>query len=245
MSNILDLAKPVEEVSTKINMLLHADSGVGKTVFAGSGVDHGKHDLIIDLEGGTLSAARSNSKTNAIRVTDYDQLEQIVTAVEDEPDRFGWVIVDSITEMQDLIWKKILEDAVGRNPSRSKYKRELQEYGEAQARLKDIVTRLNQAGANTLWLARSDSELDEDGNTLKVPAIHGQQGGISAWVCAQMDVVAYMKVARVDNKEVRATFFNRKPEFYAKDRLRVFSKPQTNLTLAKLTESINTNTKEQ
>ena len=135
MPSILDTAKPVTEVSNSVNMLLHADSGVGKTVFAGSGRDHGKNDLIIDIEGGTLSAARSSSKASAIRVNDYDELLQIVGEIEDNPDRFEWVVVDSLTKLQDLIWNKIVGDAVSKNPSRSPHKRELQEYGEAQLSL--------------------------------------------------------------------------------------------------------------
>jgi len=238
MANILDLAQPVTEVSTSVNMLLHADSGVGKTVFAGSGREGGKNDLIIDIEGGSLSAARSHSKASAIHVKDYGQLIEIIEAIEDEPDRFEWVIVDSITKLQDLIWSKIMDDAISRNPSRSPHKRELQEYGEAQSRLKAIVERLNNSEANILWTALSDTEVDEDGNNVKVPAIHGQQGKLSAWVSAQMDVVAYMKVMEINDKETRVTFFNRKPEFYAKDRLRVFRKAQQNLTLGKFTDKI-------
>ena len=238
MPSILDTAKPVTEVSNSVNMLLHADSGVGKTVFAGSGRNHGENDLIIDIENGTLSAARSDSKASAIRVNDYDELLQIIGEIEDNPDRFEWVVVDSLTKLQDLIWNKIVGDAVSKNPSRSPHKRELQEYGEAQSRLKTIVERLNNSEANILWTALSDSEVDEDGNTVKVPAIHGQQGKLSAWVSAQMDVVAYMKLMNVKDKETRVTFFNRKPEFYAKDRLRLFEKAQPNLTLGKFTDKI-------
>lgn len=238
MSNILDTAKPVSVISNSVNMLIHADSGVGKTVFAGSGRDNGKNDLILDIEGGTLSAARTNSDANAIQVRDYDQLIEIIEAIEDDPDRFEWVVVDSITKMQDLIWGKILGDATAKNPSRSPHKRELQEYGEAQSRLKDIVERLNNSEANILWTALSDTEVDEDGNSVKVPAVHGQGGKISAWVSAQMDVVAYLRVMNINDTDTRVMFFNRKPEFYAKDRMRLFSKAQTNLTLEKFTNKI-------
>lgn len=238
MGSILDLAQPVEEVSTSVNMLLYGDSGTGKTRFAGSGRELGKNDLIIDIEGGTISAARSHSKANTIRVKSYDQLMEIIEAIEEDPDRFEWVVVDSITKMQDLIWQKILGNAITKNPSRSPHTRELQEYGEAQSRLKDIVERLNQSEANILWTALADSEIDEDGNTQKLPSIQGKQGKISAWVCAQMDIVAYLKVLTVNNKTVRAMFFNKQPEFYAKDRLMLFPKGQKNLTLDTFTKKI-------
>lgn len=239
MDNILDLAKPVSEVSTSVNMLLYGDSGVGKTVFAGSGREKGKNDLIIDVEGGTLSAARSNSQANVIPATDYDTFVSIVDAIEKEPDRFEWVIVDSLTKLQDVIWNKILEEAVAKSPSRSPYKKELQEYGEAQSRLKDLVERLKNSEANVLFLALADTEVDEDGNNVRVPSIHGSQGRVQAWVSAQMDVVAYLRVVQTKEGNVRVSHFNKTPEFYAKDRLKLYpGKGVKNLTLAKYTDKI-------
>ena len=239
MDNILDSAKPVSEVSTSVNMLVYGDSGVGKTVFAGSGRENGKHDLIIDVEGGTLSAARSNSQANAISATDYDTFVSIVEAIEKEPDRFEWVVVDSLTKLQDVIWNKILEEAVAKSPSRSPYKRELQEYGEAQSRLKDLVERLKNSEANVLFITLADTEVDEDGNTVRVPAVHGSNGKVQAWVSAQMDVVAYLRVLSNNDGSFRAIHFNKTPEFYAKDRLKLYpGKGVKNLTLAKYTDKI-------
>ena len=239
MDNILDSAKPVSEVSTSVNMLLYGDSGVGKTVFAGSGREKGKNDLIIDVEGGTLSAARSNSHANVIPATDYDTFVSIVDAIEKEPDRFEWVVVDSLTKLQDVIWNKILEEAVAKSPSRSPYKKELQEYGEAQSRLKDLVERLKNSEANVLFLALADTEVDEDGNNVRVPSIHGSNGKVQAWVSAQMDVVAYMRVLQIQDSNMRVTHFNKTPEFYAKDRLKMYpGKGVKNLTLAKYTDKI-------
>ena len=239
MASIIDTAQPVSDVSNSVNMLLYGDSGVGKTVFAGSGRDHGKHDLIIDIEGGTLSAARSKSQANVIPAHDYDTFVSIVEAIEDDPDRFEWVVVDSITKLQDIIWNKILDEAVAKSPSRSPFKRELQEYGEAQARLKDLVERLKNSEANVLFIALADSEVDEDGNTVRVPAIHGSQGKVQSWVSAQMDVVAYLRVIQSNNGNIRVAHFNKTPEFYAKDRLRLYpGKGVKNLTLAKYTDKI-------
>lgn len=239
MASILDSAQPVSEVANSVNMLLYGDSGVGKTVFAGSGRDSGKNDLIIDIEGGTLSAARSKSKANVLPAYDYDSFLDIVEAIEEDPDRFEWVIVDSLTKLQDIIWNKILDEAVAKNPSRSPYKRELQEYGEAQARLKDLVERLKNSDANILFISLADTEVDEDGNNVRVPAIHGSQGKVQAWVSAQMDVVAYMRVLSNEGGSFRAIHFNKSPEYYAKDRLRLYSsKGVKNLTLEAFTNKI-------
>ena len=137
------------------------------------------------------------------------------------------------------IWNKILAEAVAKNPSRSPYKRELQEYGEAQSRLKDLVERLKNSDANILFISLADTEVDEDGNNVRVPAIHGSQGKVQAWVSAQMDVVAYMRVLSNGDSTFRAVHFNKSPEYYAKDRLRLYSsKGVKNLTLEAFTNKI-------
>lgn len=238
MSNILDLALPVTETVNSVNILVHGDSGSGKTTFAGSGRNAGAKDLILAIENGTVSAARSGSKANVLSIKTWSELDQAITAIADDPDRFEWIIVDSITKLQDLIWEEILGEAVRTKPSRSKYKRELQEYGEAQARLSEVVERLNNSDANILWTALSDLETDENGHEFKMPSIHGRGGKQAAWVCAQMDTVVYLSVIEYQGKLVRKFDFNKTPEAYAKDRLQTFRVPQKNLTLAGLTEAI-------
>lgn len=238
--SILDLAKPVIETVNSVNVLIHGDSGVGKTVFAGSGRNDGEKDLIIAIEkNGTISAARSGSKASVIQVSTLNEMYEIISAIEDEPDRFEWVVIDSITKLQDLIWTHIVEEATSRTPGRSKFKKELQEYGEAQERLKEIVERLNNSDANTLWTAVSDLATDENGNEFKMPSIHGRNGQLAAWICAQMDTVVYLSVVSRPNGQVGRMFqFNKSPEAYAKDRLQTYPEGRGNLTLAKFTNKI-------
>lgn len=236
--SILDTATPVQEQVESINMLLYADNGVGKTHFSGTGRGKGEKDLIIAVEQGTVSAARTGSKAKTIAVKDYDTLMEIIEAIEDEPDRFEWVTLDSLTKTQDLIWKHILDSALVKNPSRSRYKKELQEYGEAQERLKEIVERLVSCDANVIFTAQAELDVDEEAQEFKRPQLHGQKGALAQWVCAQVDLVCYLRVAYKDGKMYRRFEFNKHPEFYAKDRFSVFTSPVPNLTLANMTKAL-------
>ena len=236
--SILDLATPVQETVESINMVLYGDNGVGKTHFAGSGRDHGKNDLIIAVEQGTVSAARAGSQASVLHAKDYDTLMQIIEAVEAEPDRFEWVVLDSLTKTQDLIWDHILGTATERNPSRSRYKKELQEYGEAQERLKEIVERLVSCEANVIFTAQAELDVDEESQEYKRPQLHGRQGAIAQWVCAQVDLVGYLRVAKYKGKTYRRFEFNKEPEFYAKDRFAAFPTFVPNLTLEKMTDTL-------
>ena len=116
MSNILDLAVPATETVTSVNILIHGDSGAGKTTFAGSGRDNGQRDLILAIENGTVSAARSGSQANVLQINTWDELIQAIDAIVDDPDRFEWVVVDSITKLQDLIWDHILSERSAETP---------------------------------------------------------------------------------------------------------------------------------
>lgn len=236
--SILDLAVPASETVESINALIYGSNGAGKTRLAGSGRDKGKNDLIIATERGTVSAARANSEANVLRVNTYEELLEAIEAIEDNPDRFEWVILDSLTKTQDLIWDYLLDPRSGRNPSRSKYKKELQEYGEEQERLKEIVNRLVNCDSNVIFTALTELAVDEEAQEFRRPQIHGKQGEVAEWVCGQVDLLGYLRVATLKGETVRRLDFGKKPEYYAKDRFDVFKGPQINLTLEKMTNEL-------
>lgn len=236
--SILDEAVEAVDTVNSVNMLVYGQSGAGKTRFAGSGRENGKHDLILAVEQGTISAARAGSKAKVLKIENWNQLDEAVTAVIDEPDRFEWVIVDSLTKLQDVIWQHIVGEAVSDNPRRSEFKKELQEYGEAQERLKSVINRLNASEANIIYTATSDLETDEDANEFQMPSIHGQKGKLAHWVCAQVDVVCYLSVVKHKGQLVRSFQFNKTTEVFAKDRLALYPGKKGNLTLEEYTNKL-------
>ncbi|MDD2326255.1 MAG: AAA family ATPase [Alphaproteobacteria bacterium] len=238
--SILDLATPVSDTVESVNMIVYGDSGVGKTVFSGSGRDKGKNDLILAVEHGTSSAGRAGSKANVLTVRKWTELVEAIDELIEDPDRFDWVIVDSLTKVQDLIWEHIIGEARRNNPGRNVYARELQEWGAAQLMLTEVVERLNGSEVNVIYTALAELGTDEEAQEFKLPSIHGKGGKLAAWVCAQADVVAYMSVGRTSKgTEYRKFQFNKSPEVFAKDRFNLFpGKPVANVTLEKFTDKL-------
>lgn len=236
--SILDQAQPVSDTQEAVTVLLYGASGAGKTRFLGSGRENGKNDLIIAVENGTVSASRAGSQANVIKPKNWAEMEAIVKAIEDEPDRFEWVCLDSLTQLQDFIWDCIIEEKVANNPSRSRYTRELQEYGENQARTKAVVSRLIGSGANVIFTATEDLDVDEEGNKFKLPSIHGKNGALAMWCAAKPDIVGHLTVAKnpSDGQLFRRFQFFKTPGAIGKDRFDVFTRPQANLTLEKFTD---------
>lgn len=236
--NIFDLAVPASKTVESINAIIYGESGAGKTHFAGTGKDHGKNDLIIAIEHGTVSAARAGSQASVLKVDDWDTLIQVVEAVENEPARFDWVILDSATALQDIIWNQIIADAVASKPGRSAFKKELQEYGEAQEMFKSIIRRLFDSEANVIILALPTEAVNEEGETYKLPQVHGQKGDMAKWFAAQPDLLGYLSVVKTKAGLARKLQFNKTPEVYVKDRFAVFKGPQKNLTLEEMTDKL-------
>lgn len=236
--SLLDLAVPVGESKESVNMLLYGHSGVGKTTFLGSGRDKGKHDLIIAIENGTTSAARAGSQVNVLPVKTLKEFEEVIAAIEEEPERFNWVCIDSITKLQDLIWEGIIEDSLLIKPDRSPYKRELQEYHEGQLRLKSYVSRLCSSKANVIFTALATQMYNDDAEVYLEPAIEGKKGALAAWVCGEVDVVCYMATATKSGKTVRTFQMSENSRCIAKDRFGLFPKIVGNLTLEAFTDKL-------
>lgn len=241
MTNILDRAIPVTNLNTNINVLLYGESGVGKTVFGGSGRNNGKDDLLIALEQGSVSAAVMGSQVNTIPVNDWATLEAVVEAVGDEPDRYSWVVVDSVRRIMELAFDKVIGDAVARKASRNPHTVELQEYGMAYNMFQNIIRRLNGSEANILYLTTQLYITNNEGMQELAPNTGrpGRNNTLVAWILGEMDMVIHMRMAAIQGKLVRV--FTTQPTVdvpRCKDRLNLYQRPQANLTLAKLTDDI-------
>lgn len=106
-------------------------------------------------------------------------------------------------------------------------------------RLTSIIERLNGSDVNVVYTALAELHTDEEANEFKMPSIHGQGGKLAGWVCAQMDVVGYLNVAKTSKGQVyRKLQFNKSTEVFAKDRFAIFEKPVANLTLEDFTSRL-------
>jgi hypothetical protein len=247
MSALPDFVIPLDDYTETINMMVYADPGVGKTVFAGSA-----RTLIIATEHGTVSAARQGAAKNGSKMVDcvnnwprVEETYEWLKIAAGEPDfPFDWVAIDTGTEMQSLILEDIVENDADSDPDRNRYKVELQEWGEQQQKLRSFVKKFNDLPVNTLWLAHAMQTEDEEGNEFRMPQFHGKGNQVAMWVCAQMHAYGYMHVVTITNKEtgakrkVRRIQWRADEKFRAKDRFDCLGISTTGLTLAQITKKI-------
>lgn len=224
---IIDLS----DYDESVNFLLYADSGVGKTVFSGGA------GLILGVEQGTVSAKRQGSNAKLWPIKTWSDLQKAFAWLKKNPDAFDWVALDSITAMQQLALKWILEKeykaAGGAQSNRDIDIPQIQDHQKWQNMFKRFIKGFIDLPVNVLFTALPLHVEDEEGMALVLPDLQGKGYQIAQWVCAQMSVVGYMKLIRkkvgVDPKteepklrEVRRVYFQRTaaPHF-AKDRYNV------------------------
>lgn len=225
-----------------LNVLVYGDSGIGKTVFSGGA------GLIIATEKGVMSAKRQGSRAKIWPVKTFDDVRNAYAWLKDKCDDgecpFDWIALDSLTELQQLMLRDILDTVVANNSERDLDIPALQDHQKWQNMFKRFVKLFNDLEVNCLYTATPLMAEDEEGNTFKLPDFSGKNYGIASWVCAQMTAVGYMKKIRLKSPdstekkpvytEARRIIWQKTPEIFAKDRSDALGRFTTDKSLSEI-----------
>jgi hypothetical protein len=216
--NIIDL----EDYTESINMCIYSDSGVGKTVFAGT---DNVLFLALKAEKGTISAKRMGSKGKVWKINDWNELDDAYDWLYEHPNHgFDWVVIDSVTAMQKQLMASILERDHKANPKRNIDRPEIQNWQEFYNGFDRMVVAFNDLPVNVLYLATVMQNEDPEGEEVVIPNLYGRGSGysVSAGFCASLMVVGYLYKEVTGKKEqatsVRKIQFDNLPPIFAKDR---------------------------
>lgn len=215
----------LEMFTESINMVLYADSGVGKTVLAGTA----SNALFLAVEAGTISAKRQGSTAELWPINVWSDIVFALNWLSDNPDVYDWVIIDSVTQMQKLCMRGILEAAVADNKSRDPDIPAIHDWQKYYNMFNRLITAFNDLPINVLYTATTMRKEDAEGNDLVLPELAGPNHSPlreSMALCASVGVVAYLKKT-VEGKgdgavTSRNLLFESFPPYFAKDRYGVF-----------------------
>lgn len=186
------------ESTGKNNWLIYGDSGIGKTVLAGTA----PRGLFLTVEAaGTESAKNMGSQADEW-VT--DTWEEIAAAFkwlkEGGHEDYDWIMVDSISEMEEACWASHLAEMAEAKSNRNIYKPALEDYQVVGNKIKRLVDQFNRLPCNVLYLGhtmRVDVEdvYTEEDTTLLMPLLGSQKNGTLAQkICAKTTLVGLLQV---------------------------------------------------
>lgn len=237
----LDSLETAESVSEKVNVLVYGPPASGKTFFAGSGANHGEKVLILAVENGLNSISEGGNKTKICRIDTYKELIEAVDWVKSNPQRFDWVVLDSLSRVQSkLLWPWIKSKRKQKAATGSEIeeeKRELQEYHTVFLHTEKLIDDLCYSGANIIFLA-TDTSLKEDSRII-CPDIDGRKGKMPDYLMGRIDLAFHLSTIRNAQGEVIRKFDSTPHEFIrTQDKLGLYPKPVANLTLERLTNDM-------
>lgn len=240
------------------NILLCADSGAGKTVFAGQD----NRVLFIATEdagrnSGTLSAARMGSTAEKITVHEWEDVKNAYEWYEDNPEELKDVnvlVIDSLPEMQRLAKEYCLKMSAPEKirKNRDPEKMELPDYGNMHELVENMVRGMNDLPVNVLYTATAKKVEDADKIEFMVPDIQGKGDyGFAMKMVALMTSYGFMRIELAEvpaptEENPEATKLVKQRMFYWEDTGTIRAKDRTcsltpftvNMTLQQMRRAI-------
>jgi hypothetical protein len=237
-SNIISL----QDEDEYINLMVYADSGVGKTVFAGSDDDV---LFIAPEDNGTLSAKRLGSSAKKWKIAKWkDIAEAYDWLAKQEPIPFNWIVLDSLTEMQAMCMRSILDEGKRLNPARDIDLPLIGDWTPYYNKFERMVKAFNALPVNVLYTALQSDEEDEEGEKVVLPMMQGKGNQYAKKVASWMTSFGNMRVRRRyegeddDRKvvEYRQIQWAGSKQVMAKDRTRCLEPRTVDLSLKEVRE---------
>ena len=180
--------RPISVQNLIVNMCLTAESGFGKSVFAGTA----PRPLVLSADPeGTDSIAFSGAKGEEYPVRTLEDLQESYLYFRDGAGctEYEWVIIDSAPEIQKIMMRASIDKGYKENPvKRDKDIPAQQDYLRVQLQFLEFVKRWNELPVNVLYTAHPAEFIDGEGEVYYLPAIHGAQGDIAR------SFIGYMKI---------------------------------------------------
>lgn len=169
--------KKFKPTDHNIKALIYGPAGSGKTMFGGSAANA----LFASAEGGLLSIA--DKEPDFVDIKSIKDLEDLYSYLKNEKHSFETLIIDSITEINEII-KLEIEKKTG-------HSMQLQDWGTLSKKIRTIFRSFRDLPMNVILVAQEQYITDEDKIRKIVPSLNGKAATEVAYF---MDIVGYVNV---------------------------------------------------
>lgn len=214
--------RPVQARSKFLNILVYGDSGVGKTVLAGSAdaVPSMRPVLFVDIEGGTESLRGMYDDVETVRVQTWKQMQEVYDVLHSGNHDYSTVVLDSLTEIQKFNMYNIMTDLVNNKEGVDPDIPGMREWGKNIEQMRRFVRAFRDLEMHSIFTALMRSDKDQKSGVIKMkPSMSGK---IADEVAAFLDIVMYYYVKEVEGEngpETKRLLLTRATErVVAKDR---------------------------
>lgn len=213
----------LDSVTESVNILLHGDSGLGKTALTGLI----PRAIYLTTERGVVAAKQAGSKARRVAGHTWDHVEASLNLLDQKAGPGDWVIVDSATKMQVLLIRWLLGMAHEENDVRDLDIPAIQDHQKWQNMYKRYWDRLIDAPYNVVFITTSMKREDAEGDDLILPALTGKDYEIAGYCMAQTDVGLYLSMESTgkNSDPVRILRTQADPPYWAKNRFREANVP--------------------
>jgi hypothetical protein len=209
---------PIENIPY-INVLVYGESSTGKTTLAGSAdaVPQMRRVLYLDIEKGDLALRKTQYRPDVLKVTSWKQLEDIYHQLYAGGHGYQTVVVDSLSEVNDLSVDEILfqiqqDPTSERDPDLMQF----QDWNKNQSRILSMLRKWRDLPMNVIFTCLMKE--DKDMKTGKIKKGLDLPPKLGRKVPAIFDNVFFYYTAEVDGESKRYLLSQKTENTIAKNR---------------------------
>ncbi len=228
----------MEEFDESINLLVYAESGIGKTVFGAMGP---KGTLILRIEKGTLSAKRMGSTAKVIKLNTWKEIEATQRWLRDGAYKdYSWLVFDSLHVMQEKMWRGIMDKVVEGNSTRDMDIPAQPDHLKMQMMIRRFMTLFCDLPINCLFLAQPMNIETADGEEMVLPMIDGKKGALARYTIGLMTSFGRMHIIEhpKTGRQIRRITWEPDGPYVGKDRTGALAPHTDDKTLAEIATMI-------
>lgn len=232
---------PAEAVSW-LNIMIHGETGVGKTHMIGTAQDHPLTSpvLIADVDGG-VQTLRRRPDIDVVPIRRFIDLvnlyKDLRSAIPSDGSRFpyGTVAIDTFSELQSVDLGEIAASMARLNDNLDEDIPDQRAYGKSLSHMRDIIRVYRDLPCNTIFTCHTQTERDNNMRNVYEPKLTGQMRKLAPGF---FDIVGYYWAERDGDEIVRKMQFTRTETTVAKDRTGAFDPIELNPTIPSLWEKL-------